>query len=211
MKSSQRGLRGSIATALLLVAAAGCSTVIRNDAAREAAAGAEERAALREAAAEMAKAPWPKTTSSTLSERLAGTASDADEMSRDDAVDVYLRALAEKDDAQAALLADADRHVASARAFAAAAQEASQAPDPRLSDVSLVEDAISTLRETRAIYVASLKKLDGDEQEIDAVKSSFDDLIKSLGDVADDLAEKAMKRTSLNFDGATVNRVAGGF
>lgn len=94
---------------------------------------------------------------------------------------------------------DASRHLAAAKVLKAAAEEACESQTPRLSDVAIIEDAIADLRETQKIYVASLKKIDGGKSLIARVKNDFDDALKALGEVADELAESAMKRRADNF------------
>lgn len=181
-----------------MVLAAGCSTVIK-------AAGSEDpgyaaqRDALVEAAAGLAAAPWPKPSSSSLADRLAGAEADGASVSREDAVKAYVERLAGLDDAENALMADAARHLEAVGALRAAAEAAGDALSPRLSDVALIEDAIGDLRETRAIYVSALKKIDGDDDNVDALKRDFDRAIKELGAVADMLAENAMKRRAQAF------------
>ena len=181
-----------------MVLAAGCSTVIK-------AAGGEDpgyaaqRDALVEAAAGLAAAPWPKPSSSSLADRLAGAEADGASVSREDAVKAYVERLAGLDDAENALMADAARHLEAVGALRAAAEAAGDALSPRLSDVALIEDAIGDLRETRAIYVSALKKIDGDDDNVDALKRDFDRAIKELGAVADMLAENAMKRRAQAF------------
>lgn len=194
------GFRRMALTALAL-AAAGCSTVIKTSS-EEDAASLAERAALIEAAAGAAWSPWPKPSASSIAERLAGGAPPSEHVSRDDAVDAYVAALNAAPDGEAVLIGDASRHLAAARALKVAAEEAFSAGSPRLSDVAIIEDAIADLRETRTIYVATLKKIDAEKDLVEQVKRDFDIALKDLGDVADQLAENAMKRRADNFAGA---------
>jgi hypothetical protein len=181
------------------MAIVGCSTILR--AGPETTDGAPvERAALREAAAALAQAPWPKPSSSSLVERLAG-APDGARVSRDDAIRAYLGRLAPQPAPAQSLSVDAARHLEAARALAAVAAEACDSSNPRLADVALVEDAIADLRETRAIYLAASKKLALDRDAAETLKRSFDDVLGDLGDVADALAESAMKRNSSSLAG----------
>lgn len=176
----------------LLLATGACSTVLKTNG-EVADAGSNEREALRAAAAEVAQTPWPKPSSSTLADRLAGAPEDAEKVSRDDAVKAYAGRLRAAPSAETVLMADAERHLEAARAMMKVAEETGAAARVRMSDVALIEDAIADLRETRAIYVACLKKIDADDAAADRLKESFKDVIKDLGDVADDLAENAMK------------------
>lgn len=198
---SSSGLRRLAAATILAFSACACSTVIKSERSQGAKVTEADREALRAAAANVADAPWPKPTSSSLAERLAGMEPEGDKLSRDDAVDAYVEALSEKPDAENRLMADADRHILAARALNEVAEAACESAAPQMADVALLEDAIADLRETRAIYVASLKEIDGDKLNIELVKRSFDDVIKTLGDVADDLANNAVKKNSRNFAG----------
>lgn len=206
MKSSY--LRLCCVLASIALASSACSTVIKTSG-KDERAGAAEREALREAAGEVAKSPWPKPSSSSLAERLAGGEADEDKVSRDDAVKVYVASLKSAPSADILLMADADRHLEAARVLKAVAEEACDSPSPRLSDVALIEDAIADLRETRAIYVASVKKLDADDDIADRIKDSFDEVLKDLGDVADQLAENAMKKNSEALAGSEARVAAG--
>lgn len=191
------------------LAASGCSTVIKRSSTTDD-AGAIERAALADAAATAAWAPWPKPSSSSFAERLTGGEAGADGVSRDDAVEAYVAELKVMPDAQLALVKDANRHLGAARLLREAADDACDSPNPRLSDVALLEDAIASLRETRSIYIASLKKIDGEKYILDQLKDGFDEAIRKLGDVADEMAENAMKRRTENFAGPdTANFTAG--
>ncbi len=196
-----RWVRLAGVSAILAIGACGCSTVIRSETAIDEEAGVAERAALRSAARDLAKAPWPKPSTSSFAERLAGVDAGGDQISRDEAVDAYLAALPASDGAEGALMADAGRHLEFASALKRVAEIAGDGSRLRLADVALLEEAISDLRETRSIYVASIRKLDGDEDNVDLLKESFDRVIKDLGEVADDLADKAMKESAQGFAG----------
>lgn len=202
MKRSKGGLRRTVVAACAILASSACSTVIKNEAARENQAGAEARQALQQAAEEVARVPWPKPSSSSFADRIAGAGADGKRVSRDDAIKVYVAALAETADPETALMAEADRHLRAAGALMDVAAVATDSPSPRLSDVALIEDAISDLRETRAIYIASMKKLNAEDRDADRLKDSFDRVIKDLGEAADELAENAMNRRSENFAGS---------
>jgi len=186
------------ALAALAFAAIGCSTVIKTSTEDDAGSLAE-RAALIEAAAGAAWSPWPKPSSSSIAERLAGGDQQGESVSRNDAVEAYVSELKKSPDGAAVLMSDASRHLAAAQILRAAAAGTCESQTPRLSDVAIIEDAIADLRETQKIYVASLKKIDGDKNLIAQVKNEFDDALKALGEVADELAQSAMKRRAGNF------------
>ncbi len=193
------------AVVALIVASAisACSTVIRSADNGDDAVMTEERAALKEAAADLAWSPWPHPQDASLGARFAG-ASDDDGMTRARAVDVYLASLADAPDASQRIAADARRHLVAAAALADAAERAGEGPSPRLADVSVIETSIADLRETRAVYIAALKKIDAGDDAIDAIKDPLDAAVKRLGRAADDLAENAMKQRSSGFAGPDV-------
>ncbi len=198
MSSVRRWVRLVGASAVLAICA-GCSTVIRSETAIDEDAGAAERAALRSAAFDLAKTRWPKPSTSSFAEKLAGSDAGDDRISRNDAVDAYLAALSASDSAEEFVMADAGRHLELAGALRDVAEIACDGSRLRLSDVALLEDAISDLRETRSIYVASIRKLDGDKDNVDLLKVSFDRVIKDLGEVADELADRALKEGAQSY------------
>ena len=153
-----------------------------------------EREALVEAASATAWAPWPKPSSSTFADRLAGAEVGADKVSRDDAIGFYVGLINETDDAEAALLNDAKRHLDAAKRLDEVTDELCDAARSRLSDVALIEDAIADLRETRTIYLSALKRIDAEKSASDQLKRDFDNALKNLGEAADQLADAAMKQ-----------------
>lgn len=193
---------------------AACSTVIRSEDGADVASMAEERAALKAAADEARWAPWPKQDQTSFATMIAGSAESdgAPKLSRDDVVDHYLATLSKAPDAKAVLLADARRHIIAAQNLRQAAMLACDSPNPRLSDVAILESSIASLRETRAIYAATLKKLKSNRQVVDELKDAFDAEISALGETADDLAEAAVERRSSDFAGprTKVARFVGG-
>lgn len=191
-------VRGAVAS-LFLISLPACSTVIRTADAVDETAVTEERAALKEAAAELAWSPWPKPEGASFAVRFAGGEEDG-RMTRDRAVDIYIGSLGGEAPAER-IAADVRRHLVAADQLADIAARASDSANPRLSDVAVLEASIADLRETRAVYIAALKKLDAGGDALDAVREPLDSAVKKLGRVADDLAESAMKRRSSNFAG----------
>ncbi|MDZ7628638.1 MAG: hypothetical protein U5J99_09600 [Parvularculaceae bacterium] len=167
----------------------------------------EEREALAVAAAELAWSPWPKPegafgpASSVTSEAGVGVTT------RSHAVDSYVASL-DRSAPGERIAADVRRHLLAAAALTKAAKRASDWPDPRLADVAIIETSIADLRETRAIYLATLKLIDADDELIHAIREPLDKAVKELGRVADDLAENAMKKRSSKFAVPNIN--AGG-
>lgn len=200
---------GQAFIAAAALAGAGCSTVIKTTGA-DSAVEAPQRAALVDAARKTARTPWPKPSSSSLAEVLAGGEREGPKVSRDDAIDAYVASLGASGEAKMRLIADVGRHIEAAEALKAAADAACDSSASRLSDVSLLEDAISDLRETRAIYAASFKKIGGEKFAIEEVKRQFDDTLKALGESADRMAENAVrKRTEYLANGAATLASAG--
>lgn len=177
----------------MLAGAVGCSTVIKTSS-DDAAAVSQERGALVEAASAAAWSPWPKPSSSSFADRLAGAEIDGDRISRDDAIGFYVSLIKDSGDAEAALMNDAKRHLDAARRLDEVTTDLCDTARPRLSDVALVEDAIADLRETRTIYLAALKRIDAEKSAADRLKRDFDTSLKELGETADRLAQNAMKR-----------------
>jgi hypothetical protein len=184
---------------LVLIALPACSTVIRTADAPDAAAMSEERAALKDAAADLAWSPWPKPEDASFAARFAGGGNE-DRMTRDRAVEIYLASIG-GDGAAQRIAADVRRHLVAANALAGVAERTSEGAGPRLSDVAVLEASIADLRETRAVYIAALKKIDADGDTIDSIRDPLDAAVKRLGRVADELAENAMKKRSSNFAG----------
>lgn len=197
-----------VVAAFVLISVPACSTVIRTEGAVEELAMTEERAALKEAAAELAWSPWPKPEDASFAARLGGGESD-DRMTRDRAVEVYLASFGGADPADR-IAADARRHLIAANALADVAERTSGSAGPRLSDVAVLEASIADLRETRAVYIAALKKIDAESDMIDQVRKPLDAAVKNLGRVADELAENAMKRRSSNFAGPAARPAGAG-
>ncbi|HBS33440.1 MAG TPA: hypothetical protein DEA40_17205 [Parvularcula sp.] len=196
-------VRGAVAS-LVMLSLPACSTVIRNADASDAAAMTEARAALKVAAADLAWSPWPKPEDASFAARFSGGGDD-DRMTRERAVEIYLASFGGADPA-ARIAADARRHLSAADALAGVAARASEGAGARLSDVAVLEASIADLRETRAVYIAALKKIDADGDTIDGVREPLDAAVKNLGRVADELAENAMKKRSSNFAGPDARR-----
>jgi hypothetical protein len=198
-------VKGVVATFLLIFLPA-CSTVIRTADVAEEASMSEERAALTEAAADLAWSPWPKPEGASFAARL-NVAGDGDRMTRSRAVEIYLASLGTGDAAEL-IAADARRHLVAADALADVAEKASSSAKPTLSDVAVLETSIADLRETRAVYVAALKEIGANADTIDAIREPLDAAVKKLGRVADELVDNAMKKRSSSFAGPDV-RTAG--
>jgi hypothetical protein len=188
-----------VLASLVLNSVSACSTVIRTADAGDDRASSEERAALKDAAAELAWSPWPKPEEASFAVRFAGGGG-GDRMTRERAVDIYLGSIGQAG-AGERIAADARRHLVAAHALADVASRASESLSPRFSDVAVLEASIADLRETRAVYIAALKRIDAGHDTIEAVRDPLDAAVKELGRVADDLAENATRKRSSSFAG----------
>ncbi len=173
--------------------AAGCSTVIKTSPDGVDAAD-PSRLALVEAANAAAWSPWPAPSGNSLADRLVGGETSETDITREAAIAAYVAGLEKSGDSRKALFADADRHLKSARELKSAVNDASQADHPALADVAIIEGAIANYRENQSIYVAALKEIDADEDDVRQLKDDFDSAIRDLGKAADKLAESAMRR-----------------
>ncbi len=194
-------VKGVVVASFLAFALPACSTVIRSADASDALVMTEERAALKEAAAELAWSPWPKPADKSFTGGDSDAGADDSRMTRERAVEIYLASFAPGADAGDRIAADARRHLVAASALAEIAERASESPSPKLSDVAVLEASIADLRETRAVYLAALRRIDADDKDIDAIRDPLDAAVKKLSRVADDLAESAMKKRSSSFAG----------
>lgn len=192
---------GVVLASFLAFALPACSTVIRTADASNTIIMTEERAALKEAAAELAWSPWPKPEDKSFAGRLSRTEAGDRRMTRERAVEIYLASFEPGADAGSRIAADVRRHLVAASALAEIAERASGGPSPKLSDVAVLEASIADLRETRAVYLAALRQIDADNKEVHAIRDPLDAAVKKLSRVADDLAESAMKKQSSNFAG----------
>lgn len=194
-------VKGVIVASFLAFALAACSTVIRTADASDTIVMTEERAALKEAAAELAWSPWPKPEDKSFVGRISNADAGDDRVTREGAVEAYLASFAPGDDAESRIAADVRRHLVAASTLVEIAERASDSPSPRLADVAILEASIADLRETRAVYLAALRRIDADDKNIDAIRDPLDAAVKRLSRVADDLAESAMKKRSSSFAG----------
>ena len=194
-------VKGVIVASFLAFALPACSTVIRTADASDALVMTAERAALKEAAAELAWSPWPKPEDASFTGRVASAEAGDDRVTRERAVEIYLASFAPGADAGSRIAADARRHLVAASALAEIAERASHSPTPKLSDVAVLEASIADLRETRAVYLATLRRIDADDEDVDAIRDPLDAAVKKLSRVADDLAESAMKKRASSFAG----------
>lgn len=193
-----------LAGVIVAGALGGCSTVLfseNNSAARTAAI---EREALIDAAETVSRTNWPEPEKVSWQARIVHIG--ADRVSESDAIGIYLTSLGATGDRYSKVLRDAEGHLRAADGLALAAANAAQSVRPVMEDVSVVEDAIGDLRQTRDIYVESLKILAKQGEPVSSstvreLKSDFDAAIKSLGAVADELADRIADDDTETFAG----------
>ncbi|MEZ5919894.1 MAG: hypothetical protein R3C60_00945 [Parvularculaceae bacterium] len=178
-----------------MASAAGCATTILPDNHSSNTDRTQQQNAINSAAAALDSTPWRKPDQSSLADRLGGVDPDTDGFTRADAVASYLTSLKAEKDQQQAILFDAQKNIDAANELVRLAYEACDGPGPQIADVATIEAAISSMRETRAIYLATLKEIDADVSALDAVESSFDSTATRLGVAADLLAGLAIRQS----------------
>lgn len=198
-KALATGLAG-----LFVTATGGCSTVILSDANTQARATAIEHEALKAAAKAVSQTPWTRPDEASLTERLTVGIAGGARFSEADAARQYLESLSAPK--ISGLFADAGRQLGAAETLIEAADAATTAIRPAMSDVVVVETAISDLRQSRDIYLVALKELARgdakiDPSEIKALKASFGAAIERLGAAADELAERVDDDETRTFAG----------
>ena len=198
--------RGSVVAAAVFCLLGGCSTVIKSENSETLRAAAVEREALIAAAGAVVETKWPKPDGADWGARLVGAApSGSRDVSENDAAAMYLAKLGPAP-RKGALLADAAVHIGAAQELARAAEATAQAVRPARADVSIIEEAIVDFRQTRDIYLATLKTIakDGEpvtSSETKALKASFAGAIEALSAAADDLADSVERDDTETFAG----------
>ena len=151
-----------------------------------------ERDLLAEAARDVTRTKWRTPEPAPMLSWITGGAQDR--FTKSDAIAFYIDILPEQA-RFSALLADADRTLIDAQRFYAVASNAADAPRVSAGDIAVVEACIRALREQRDIYTAAAEKLEDfgdyvDDQQVAQMRRRFGAVVRSLGDAADDLAER---------------------
>ena len=192
-------LFGLVAFSVLPLTA--CSTSVQTrSASLESNAVAVERLALQDAAEAVRETRWTKPEKKDLSALLAGVIGDSGtRFTRENAIVEYVALLNREADPVLAINQDIEKTLHATDELIAVSKETADALNPRMSDVALLESAIADLGETKSIYLSALSFMERDRKTDDialmrgAVKESFSRKLSWLGDVADELADRAHK------------------
>lgn len=205
---------------LSIASLGGCATSLQPFAgAAETGATVSERVALNAAAGAIERSfPWPKPTTISWMDRLAGNAIKTDSLSRADAISKYAEALREKKSPFSTLQNDARSTLKAAYVLIDAAENALESLNPKMSDVAILETSIQDLRNARGLYLAAIKEIDVAPNPDDAdysreavdrvrsdVKLGFDRVMRRIGGLADALADRAAEQSN-NFASLTGER-----
>ena len=152
-----------------------------------------ERNLLADAARAVDNGPWPKSQPVSFLSKLTG-GDDSEGVSRADAVADYVGGLPEGA-RFARLIADAGQDLETAERFNLLALHAMGAPRLTMNDVSLVENAIQTVRDHRQTFLAAAKEVEKrgetvDKDQVALIRDAYSHSIKSLGEAADLLADR---------------------
>ncbi len=166
-------------------------------------APAAERDILADAALAVETVPWPKPQSVSFLSRITAS-SNADRMTRSEAIDIYIDDLRPAGVRFQQLAIDAQANLMAADRLNRVAQNARSSPRLSMNDVAVVEGAIKTLRDNRQIYVAAAKQLEKtgepvDEGIMDTIQDAYKITIKELGYTADALADEIERDRSETF------------
>ena len=154
----------------------------------------QQRDALASAVDAVEAAPWPQPESISLFGRITGSDS-ANRVSRNDALAAYVNQLSGGESGVIRLKSDVSENLRAAAALNAMGLSVANSPQLSIHDVELIEGAIKALRENRHIYTAAAKELKKrgapvDDHTIGAMRDSYGDAIRTLGDTADILADR---------------------
>jgi len=188
--------------AILGVLCSGCAVIPMNSHSDVKAAHNAERHNLAAAANAVEATPWPKPENVSFVTRITGGG--GDRVTRSEAVDIYVDSLQPAGARFQKLASDAWQNLAAADRLNLVALNAVNAPRLSMNDVVLIEGAIQTLRENRAIYSEATEDLEKagepvNDDECDAIHDAYASAIKALGQTADLLAERIENNRSETF------------
>jgi len=189
------GLVGAFAAALsFLFMAGGCAVNPLSSSADVKRMSAPERDMLADAAFAVETAPWPQPEQASIFSFITGGAS-GEQVSRSDAVEIYVDALQPAGARFSRLEVDARANLGAADRLAHAARQALAAPRLTMNDVAMIETAIQSLRENRQIYLSAARLIEKsgehvDDAQLDALRDAYALAIRELGLTADALADR---------------------
>lgn len=187
--------------ALLALPLAACSTSLpTRSASIEATPGATERIELQKAAEAVRTTRWTKPEKQDLGALLTGVVGESGtRFTRENAIVEYVALLNRDADPVVAINQDIAKTLQATDHLIAVSQETVEALNPRMTDVDLLETVIADLSETRTIYLRALTFVERGKDDDDAkslrgaTKEAFEDRLAGLGDVADEIADRAHK------------------
>lgn len=153
-----------------------------------------ERDIIYAASADVGSTPWPSPEPVSVFDRLTGEVS-ADRVTEADAVAVYLAAIGVDETGAQRLFADAEANLRAGDKLVRAAEMALGAPRLSMGDVAALERAIGDLRENRRVLLTCADKLSDsgvsiDDDDVDALRRDYAEVIRSVGKAADALAKR---------------------
>jgi hypothetical protein len=168
-----------------------------------------------DAARKATETPWPEISSRNWGARVIGVVTaDEDEFTRGDAIDLYTKKLAATHAPCDDLMRDAIMQIAAAEALYREAKKVSEQSVATSRDIELMETAISTLKESRSIYLGVIRKIDADN-EVDVratsafVRTEFSLAADRLADLADEMADNVLADQIRSFAGPERARING--
>ncbi|MCI5047392.1 MAG: hypothetical protein MRY59_07805 [Aquisalinus sp.] len=171
-------------------------------------AGVKERAALVSATRQLDRTPWPTITEAGFTGRmmssLFGAEDPNDGVTKEAALEIYADMLAAQANPTATLMQDANTSLRQARMVSEAGRQAAYAMNPSSDDISVLENAISEVRECRDIYVGALRLLRKKGFEIDRtteqeLKNAFTQTIQDIGASADIVADRVSSAATAQY------------
>ncbi len=202
-------IRGVGSLAVITVTAmtvfTGCTTVIRSEPSTGIIQSQGDRQALTRAAEELSETRWPKPARVSFGQRMAEAIEPSASQgaggatSPQQAISIYVAALADHRDPGARLIADASAHLDAARAVIAAAAEIERSAHVRRADVAILERAIGDLRACRGIYSAAMIEIAAIDESLHErraeINGSFDTALREMGEIADAIAARTSANT----------------
>ncbi|MCI5043945.1 MAG: hypothetical protein MRY72_04550 [Aquisalinus sp.] len=171
-------------------------------------AGVKERAALVSATRQLDRTPWPAITEAGFTGRMMSSLFGAEDyndgVTKEAALESYADMLAAQANPTATLMQDANTSLRQARLVSEAGRQAAYAMNPSSDDISVLESAISDVRESRDMYVGALRLLRKKGFDIDRtteqdLKKAFTQTIQDIGASADIVADRVSSAATAQY------------